>query len=226
MRAASYQAIKLLGGAKMTKARLTTEPERLSANGRHRCQGHELLLYQADDPRREELERFVHDIFQSRHGARVCSFMPTLLAMRNDSGNVCGVAGFRCAADQTLFLERYLDEPIERAIESSTGRQVHRSQIVEVGNLAGVNCRSAMRLVLDLPRILLNRGHRWMVFTATSTVRALLASYHAPLLDLAPATAARARSTGDDWGRYYDSQPRVMAGYLPDGLNLYRRRGK
>jgi hypothetical protein len=146
--------------------------------------------------------------------------------MRNDSGAICSVAGFRCAAGQQLFLERYLDEPIEQAIASSSGQQISRSQIVEVGNLAGRNCRSAMRLVLDLPRILLDRGHRWIVFTATDTLRGILGSYHAPLLELAPATASRAQSTGDEWGRYYDSNPRVMVGYLPDGLSLRRRREK
>jgi len=183
-----------------------------------------LSLYQAGDPRREELEQFVHDVFEARHGASVCSFMPTLLAMRNDSGALCSVAGFRCAKGQALFLERYLDEPIEQSIASATGHQINRSQIVEVGNLAGVSCRSAMRLVLDLPGILLDRGHRWIVFTATDTVRELLASYQAPLFDLAAANAARAQDTGDDWGRYYDSHPRVMAGYLQDGLTLCHRR--
>ncbi len=207
----------------MSEARLSAGPELARAN-RRRCQGHELSLYHATDTHREDLEQFVRDVFASRHGARVCSFMPNLLAMRNDHGAVCSVAGFRCAGDETLFLERYLDEPIERAIASSCGQPISRSQIVEVGNLAGLNCRSAMRLVLDLPRILLDRGHRWMAFTATDTLREILASYQAPLLDLAPATAARARNTGDEWGRYYDSSPRVMVGYLADGLSLRRRR--
>ncbi len=165
----------------MPEARLTAGPARPNASDVRRCQGHELSLYRADDPRREDLERFVRDVFASRHGARVCSFMPTLLAVRNDEGDVCSVAGFRCAAGQTLFLERYLDEPVERAIATAAGQQVDRSQIVEVGNLAGVNCRSAMRLVLDLPRILLEGGHRWIVFTATDTLRELLVSYHAPV---------------------------------------------
>lgn len=208
----------------MSDTRLSAGPELARAGGGRRCQGHELSLYQENDPHREELEQFVRDVFASRHGARVCSFMPSLLGMRNDAGAVCSVAGFRCAADQPLFLERYLNEPIEQAIAASAGQDISRSQIVEVGNLAGRNCRSAMRLVLDLPRILLERGHRWMVFTATDTLREILASYHAPLLDLAPATASRAQSTGDEWGRYYDSNPRVMVGYLPDGLSLRRRR--
>jgi hypothetical protein len=210
----------------MIEQRLTAGPERPMVNGDRRCQGHELLLYAADDSRRKELERFVSSVFASKHRARVCSFMPTLLAMRNDVGDVCSVAGFRCAAEQGLFLERYLDEPIEHAIGSAARQQVSRSQIVEVGNLAGVNCRSAMRLVLELPRILLDRGHRWIVFTATDMLRQLLASYHAPLLDLAAASPSRARNTDDEWGRYYETQPRVMAGYLPDGLSLCRRRAK
>jgi hypothetical protein len=210
----------------MSEARLFAGPELAHAHGTRRCQGHELSLHHANDAHRDDLERFVRDVFASRHGARVCSFMPSLLAMRNDNNAICSVAGFRCAADQDLFLERYLDEPIECAIASSCGQPVDRSQIVEVGNLAGRNCRSAMRLVLDLPRILLDRGHRWMVFTATDTVRGILASYQAPLLDLAAATASRAHGTGDEWGRYYDSNPRVMVGYLPDGLALRRRRGQ
>lgn len=207
----------------MMELRLTTGRERLRADGERRCQGHELCLCQADDPRRAELECFVRDAFAAKHGARVCSFMPTLLAMRNQMGCVCSVAGFRCAEGQQLFLERYLDESIEGAIASAARQPVSRSQIVEVGNLAGASCRSAMRLVLELPRILLDRGHRWIVFTATDTVRQLLASYNAPLLDLAPASAARVQGTGDEWGRYYETRPRVMAGYLPDGLLLGRR---
>lgn len=187
-----------------------------------RCHSHHLFLHDANDPQRGELERFVKRAFESRHSARVCSFMPTLLSLCNDRGEICSVAGFRSATDQPLFLERYLDEPIERAIALATQIDVSRSQIVEVGNLAGMNCRSAMRLVLALPRILLDRGQRWIVFTATDTVRQLLANYHAPLIDLAPAVAGRVQGLGDDWGRYYETNPRIMVGYLPDGMKLRR----
>jgi hypothetical protein len=27
----------------------------------------------------------------------------------------------------------------------------------------------------------------------------------------------------DDWGRYYETNPRIMVGYLPDGVKLRRR---
>ena len=175
-----------------------------------------------DTPGRDELERFVHDAFESRHGAHIHSFMPTLLAMRNASGALSSVAGYRCADEEPLFLERYLRTPIEDALSQTVGQRIARRQIVEVGNLAGSNCRAAMRLILELPRLLLERGQLWIVFTATDTVRALLDAYGAPLLQLATADARCVAGTQDDWGRYYETDPRVMAGFLPHG-NLLRR---
>lgn len=190
---------------------------------RHACRHHRLHICDQQDARRQELERFVQAAFASKHAARVCSFMPTLLAMRNDSGAVCSVAGFRAAAAGPLFLEQYLDDPIETAITRATSRPVDRGQIAEVGNLAGVSCRSAIRLVLELPRLLLARGQRWIVFTATDRVRTMLSSYRAPLIELAPAKLSRVAVADDSWGHYYDADPRVMVGYLPDGLRLRRR---
>lgn len=210
----------------MTGAGQASGSQPSPADGTGGCDLRRISLYRVGEPARNELEQFIYEAFASKHGARVRSFMPTLLAMRNDAGAICSVAGFRCAAEQQLFLEQYLNEPVEDVIASSLGRQVPRSHIVEVGNLAGLNCRCAMRLVLELPRILLDRGYRWIVFTATDTVRALLASYNAPLFDLAAATAARVPESADDWGRYYQSCPRVMAGHLPDGLVLRRGRSK
>ena len=163
--------------------------------------------------------------FGEKHGARVRSFMPTMLAMRGDNGRLCSVAGFRCAAHEPLFLERYLSEPVENAIAAACGHAVDRAQIVEVGNLAGVTCRASLRLIVELPRLLLARGQRWIVFTASEAVRSVLAGYHAPLVQLVAAEASRVAGLGDDWGRYYETDPRVMAGFLPDGRLDRRRRG-
>lgn len=189
------------------------------------CGKHELIVCDRQDDRRQELEDFVRAAFAKKHGARVCSFLPSMFATRNEAGRLCGVAGFRSAGDESLFLERYLSEPVEQAIQTASGRQVSREQIVEVGNLAGVSCRAAVRLVLQLPQLLLSRGQQWIVFTATDAMRQLLAGYGAPLIELAPAVASRVTGLGDEWGRYYQTDPRVMVGYLPDGISL-RRAGR
>ena len=170
------------------------------------------------------MEQFIRGAFANRHGASISAFMPTLLALRGDDGRLCGAAGFRCAADQPLFLEHYFDEPIERVMSLTTGCSIERGQIVEAGNLAGTSCRAACRLVFQLPQILLERGHPWIVFTATDAIRKLLDAYRAPVFELAPARAARVATLGDDWGRYYEADPRVMAAHLPEALGLRRRR--
>jgi len=167
-----------------------------------------------DAPERAELESFVGAAFKRGHDATVSSFMPTLLSFRDRGGELRGVVGLRAAVPQPLYLEQYLEQPIETAIATATGDAVRREQIVEVGNLAGANCR-AVRMVAQLPAFLLARDYRWIVFTATSTVRGILRGFGAPLVELARADVARVASSPDRWGRYYEKDPRVFAGFLP-----------
>lgn len=169
----------------------------------------------AGSPERPELEAFVRAAFARRHDAAVASFMPTLLSFRDSGGQLRGVIGLRGAEPQPLYLEQYLEQPVEAAIASATRQPVRRAQVVEVGNLAGANCRAAMRMVAALPAYLLAREYRWIAFTATSAVRGILAAFGAPLVELARADGSRVCSGADRWGRYYDSDPRVLAGYLP-----------
>jgi hypothetical protein len=174
---------------------------------------------------RAELEQLVAGAFERSHGATIRSFMPTLVGLEDRGGALRGAAlGYRGAGSGPLFLEQYLDQPIERAIAARLpdARAVDRASVVEVGNLAGRGCRSAMYLVAQLPRFLVGKGYRWLTFTGTSRVRELLEGFGAPLLDLGSADPARLAGGADEWGRYYDTAPRVMAGWLPDGLKFSR----
>jgi hypothetical protein len=47
-------------------------------------------------------------------------------------------------------------------------------------------------------------------------VRGILQGFEAPLVELARADGSRISNGADRWGRYYDNDPRVLAGYLPD----------
>jgi hypothetical protein len=194
--------------------------------------GSRLIICEQASEQRRELERFIHATFAATHGAQVSSFLPTLLALQ-DAGQIRSVAGFRPAAHASLFLERYLDRPIEEVLTARMRAQrpeaadrwqpIVRAEIVEVGNLAGTNCRAACRLALALPQLLLARGYRWIVFTGTTTVRGLLNAYGTPLIELGPAHGTCVNGMADGWGRYYEADPRVMAGYLPEGVGLERR---
>jgi hypothetical protein len=166
-------------------------------------------------PERGELEAFVAEAFRRGHDATVASFMPTLLSLRDGSGRLRSVAGLRGATAAPLFLEHYLEQPVEAALATATGRAIRREQVVEVGNLAGSNCRAAVRMVALLPSYLLSLEYRWIVFTATGAVRGILQGLGAPLVELARADGSRVADGPDRWGRYYDTDPRVLAGYLP-----------
>jgi hypothetical protein len=184
---------------------------------------------QPGDQGRAQLEAFVAQRFAEVHGAQVCSFLPNLLAMRDPHGALRCALGYRSAGGAALYLEQYLDLPVEQAITEALARRgdapagaVERSAVVEVGNLAGRGCRAALHMVARLPRYLMSHGYRWVTFTATERVRAVLASFDAPLLDLGPARPDRLRDAAAGWGSYYKCEPRVMAGWLPHGLRFQR----
>jgi hypothetical protein len=134
------------------------------------------------------------------------------------------VAGVRGAHEGRLYLEQYLDRPIEQSLATAVAARgidrVGRHEIAEVGNLAGASCRAAMRMVAHIPAYLTGERYSWIVFTATSAVRQVLAGFGAPLVELARAECASVRDSRDEWGRYYETDPRVCAGYLRDAERL------
>ena len=168
------------------------------------------------DADRAALEAYVRTAFNRSHDADVSTFMPTLLAFRDGAGSLRGVLGIRSAADAPLYLESYLDRPVEQAIVAAGYHPVDRREVVEVGNLAAGSCLAAVRMVAQMPVQLMNRGYSWIVFTATSTVHEILLGLGAPLVELGRADPLRVARQGDRWGRYYDNDPRVYAGFLPD----------
>lgn len=153
--------------------------------------------------------------FEREHQARLTHFMPGLLGLMDADNAIVGAAGCRPAAGGALFLERYIDVPIEAAIAAETGEPVARHEVVEVGNLAAEGPGSARLLIVALTDWLAAQGYRWVAFTGT---RGLLNSFRrlglAPRV-LAPADPARMGDALPQWGRYYAQQPQVVFGEIP-----------
>jgi len=190
--------------------------------------GYRLLPVDRSSEQRLELESFIRETFARKHGATVSLFMPRLLALRGASDTLSGAIGCRGADEERLYLEQYLDQPVEVALGAKLGTPVSRSVITELGNLATVGCRAARRLVTLLPAYLTERHQEWVVFTATGMIREILESVGAPMLELAAADGNRVAGGRDQWGAYYCTDPRVMAIHVPSGLNVSvrRRRGQ
>jgi hypothetical protein len=169
------------------------------------------------DPGRDLAEDYIRRAFHRVHGANIRTFMPVLLTLHDAAGHLSAVVGYRAASDGKLYLEQYLDHPVEASIAAQARTAVQRHSVVEIGNLACRNSDIARRLMRMLPQHLLGEGYLWVTFTAIRSVRDILQMFNAPLVELGKANAVRVAGTGDDWGRYYNSDPRVIAGYLPDG---------
>jgi hypothetical protein len=172
------------------------------------------------DARRAEAEAFVRRRFLRSHGAHIATFMPTLLLLTKSCGELAAVAGFRRAAHEPLFLERYLPLPVEQAISSQSGVRAQRAEIVEVGNFAALDSRRARILMSFMPVFFMEHSARWIVFTATASIRAILSAMGGRCIEVGTADGACVAGGADEWGRYYASDPRVMAGFLPSARRV------
>jgi len=169
-------------------------------------------------PQRALFEQFIATRFDRAHGARVTHFLPHLLGVRDALSRWKAASGYGAALSGPLFLEQYLDRPVEEALTAALGWPVHRLGIVEAGNLTAVSPGMARALVPLLARHLHRLGYHWVVFTATREVRNSLRRLGLEPLQLARADPARLRDGGRSWGRYYQHDPLVMAGKISLGL--------
>ena len=171
---------------------------------------------------RRETEAFIRQVFSEQHGATIESYMPVLWELRDRHGVLLAAAGSRGGCSGRLFLEHYLDAPIERILAERTGRRVARRAIVEVGHLASRGAGSAAALFRLLAPRLAAQRYLWTVFTATRAVRRVFEGLGIALLELADADPCRLGSAAAHWGRYYQQSPRVVAGYIPTGAPRLR----
>jgi hypothetical protein len=175
-------------------------------------------------PHRAQAEAFIGDIFRRHYGAEVRSFAPNLMLLE-DSGRITAAAGWRCAGEDRLFLESYLDEPIEAAVARLAGQPVRREAIVEVGNLAADRAGGSVDVILNLARHLDRLGYEWVAFTATSELISIFSRLGLPPLALATADPERLGTEAADWGSYYESRPIVVAGRIALALEMLKRHG-
>ncbi|MGQ2981130.1 MAG: thermostable hemolysin, partial [Polaromonas sp.] len=160
-------------------------------------------------PRRLEAEAYIRAIFASRYQAEPASFAPNLVMMEQRQ-RIIAATGWRGAGAETLYLERYLDTPIETAMEKLASEQVVRERIVEVGHLAADKPGASVHVILTLADYLHRIGFEWVVFTATQELIRIFTRLGLPLLALAKADPARLGSEAGTWGRYYDTEPVVV----------------
>jgi len=176
-------------------------------------------------PARAQVEAFIQGIYRERYGADVRHFSPTLVSLHNEQGDIVSAAGFRAASQEPLFLERYLDAPVQTRLAKLGYAAPMRTQIVEVGQLASNKAGSGKSLILQLAPILAAQGFQWVVSTLTEELRHLFLRLGIAPLALGMADPDLLGEAASGWGSYYEHHPVVLAGQLDLALQALSRRG-
>lgn len=184
-----------------------------------------LRLHRVGDPGRKQVEDFIASVFARRFGAMVTGFAPVLVTLRDEAdGAIVAAAGYRAAADAPLFLESYLDEPVEAVLAQHLHAAPARSEIVEIGHLSASRAGAGRQLMVRLGEHLAQQRFRWIVCTLTQELRHLLPRLGVTPLALARADAGALRGDAAAWGSYYQHDPVVLAGELAPALRRHRQR--
>lgn len=186
--------------------RTFAKPKRYTVN--------EISAYGVDGnhPDRAEVESFIAEVFYHAYQAKIKSFMPTLIALRDDNYQLMAAFGMREANSSALFLEQYLDDPIERVISNQLDQTVLRSDITEIGNLAVSNPRNSGVLIAHVIKHSIDAGVQWCVSTAHHTLQNGLIKGGVDVFPLQIADPTRlAPEEIANWGSYYKNLPQVVA---------------
>ena len=160
----------------------------------------------------EQARRFIEARYREFFGSNVGVRYPRLLVLSDGAGHVAAAGGIRRAAESSLFLEQYLDKPVEQAIAALSGRPVARHGLVELGSLAAVSSRAAMYLIAAMAAFMKQQGFDYALVTSTDRLRRLFGHFDFALRCLGDARKDALADGGDGWGHYYDHAPRVLAG--------------
>ncbi len=169
---------------------------------------------------REEAQNYIQEKFQQTYGADVKDFLDYLLSMNCPAG-LSAVAGINIAAEKPLFLEQYLDAPVEDELTAALGHHVERAAIVEIGNLVATTRGASVALFVILASSLYRAGYEHMVFTASGQLRGQFRKLGFETVSLRDADpGSLSKNSRSEWGSYYDNGPEVLAGNLQDAMKV------
>lgn len=186
-------------------------------------------------------QNFIQQVYEISHQAKLSYFMPILfsgfsqptstIAATHNSVFIPSVAiGLTPVTQQPIFLEQYLNSPIEIEIAKIAGQHVPRERICEIGNLASQCAGNARLMVAFLVFYLSSPITKlvddsacppnaaatkvdWAVCTGTNVVQHILSSMGIESHVVARATvdALQDPEQQSTWGSYYDNNPLVLA---------------
>lgn len=175
----------------------------------------DISLIRSHQPERERVEKFIAASYTRYYGARITCHYPMLMSVSGHDGNIAAAVGVRMAARGALFLEQYLPNPVEAMLTNAFDKDVKRSEIVEIGNLASAGSGASVFLFVALAAYLQQHRLSYAVATATQGLRRSFALLEIDWIELGTATSDALPDKGAAWGSYYGRNPKIVAGRVP-----------
>ncbi|ABC33247.1 uncharacterized protein involved in outer membrane biogenesis [Hahella chejuensis KCTC 2396] len=163
-------------------------------------------------------ESFIRTRFNKEYGAHIRYFMENFV-LCYERDRLISVLGYQSAQSRPLFLEQYLNAPIEQVLARIQGAPCSRSGIIEVGNLASTTQGALRRLILVLARYFSERNYQWLTLTVIPELLNSFRRFDLPMIELAKAMPEALGRDAASWGSYYDKSPRVMAISIPHSIH-------
>jgi hypothetical protein len=167
-------------------------------------------IHNRDSEKFAELSRFISDVFDRYYKAQITVGAPKIMAVIDQKDQAMSALAIRPANLENLFLEQYLEAPIEEVLSKKLGKKVSRREIVEIGSLASKRKHAARFLYVALAAYLKARGYKYVVATGTSYLYEYFSKAHLHPQILGPADKEKLVDKNTNWGTYYDSNPQVM----------------
>ncbi len=151
---------------------------------------------------RRRVEQFIEEKFAKQYQATITQHYPTFMSVRDENDTILAAVGFRFAANSDLFLEQYLDQPIEQALATQQVAPVLRQDIVEMGSLAATTRGASIFLFMTLNAWLKQQGYTTAAVTATHSLQRFFSRLQLDFVHLGSADPQRLPNAGQQWGSY------------------------
>ena len=178
----------------------------------------------SDDVLRPKLEAFISSSYKQVFNAKLKNYLPNLVAATSVNDEIQAAFGYCDAGRKSLFLESYLDKPIETLLSQRLGCPIKRQKIVEVGNLSITRNTNSVKIMRDIASHLQSFGYEWIVCTATRYLRMLFIKSGSRPIAIAQASQSKVNQDGTDWGNYYATPTEILVGNINQSLSLIEQK--
>ncbi|MGL5336564.1 MAG: thermostable hemolysin [Enterovibrio sp.] len=165
-----------------------------------------------------QLQAYIQSAYSKAFHATIPHFLPILAGLYRADGVLVGACGMNLASNGPLYLENYLDQPIEKAVAQKLSISIPaRQKIIEIGNFTSGEPGNSRLMFAALCKLLCDNQLDFVVFTGTEKLRHSFERLSLSPVELAPADATKVGTDADAWGEYYNNQPKVMVGDINAG---------